>query len=166
MNEKRKSLNDFYEIKVKDIMQTTKSEIPRIEENAEVSRVLSSLNTRDHVWVMDSKEPSQLVGVITQSDTIALFSPPLTISQSFDSPDPRSLQFGVILTAGEIMSKKPVTASPDEKIKEILVKMKEQKIKHLPVVDEYGLLIGEISLNRLIQEYSKQQIDIFSEEKN
>jgi len=159
MCEKGKSLTDFYETKVKDIMQTAKSEIPRIEDNAEVAQVLSSLKNGDHVWVMDSKEPTQLVGVITQSDTIALFSPPLTSSQSFDSPDPRSLQFGVILTAEEIMSKKPVTASPDEKIRDILVKMKEQKIKHLPVVDNYGQLIGEISLSRIIKEYSKQQKD-------
>jgi CBS domain-containing protein len=156
MSEKKKSITDFYETKVKDIMQTNKSEIPCIEEKAEVASVLSSLNKRDHVWVMDSKEPTQLVGVITESDTIALFSPPLTSSQSFDNPDTRSLQFGVILTAEEIMSKKPVTASPDEKIRDILVKMKEQKIKHLPVVDENIRLIGEISLSRLIQEYSKQ----------
>jgi predicted transcriptional regulator len=155
MCEKGKSIFDFYETKVKDIMLTTKSEIPRIEENAEVARALSSLNNRDHVWVMDSKEPTQLVGVITQSDTIAFFSPPLTSPQSFDSPDPRSLQFGMILTAEEIMSKKPVTASPEETIRDILVKMKEQKIKHLPVVDDYGQLIGEVSLNRIIQEYSK-----------
>lgn len=155
MCEKEKSITVFYETKVKEIMQTAKSEIPQIEEKAEIARVLSSLNNRDHVWVMDSKEPTQLVGVITQSDTIAFFSPPLTSSQSFDSPDSRSLQFGIPLTAEEIMSKKPVTASPDEKIRDILAKMKEQKIKLIPVVDDYGQLIGEISLKRIIQEYSK-----------
>jgi len=155
MCEKGRSITDFYETKVKDIMQTTKSEIPRIEENTEVGRVLSSLNIRDHVWVMDSKEPTQLVGVITQSDTIGFFSPPLTSSQTFDNPDPRSLQFGVRLTAEEIMSKKPVVVSPEETIRDILVKMKEQKIKHLPVVDDYGQLIGEISLSCIIKEYSK-----------
>jgi signal-transduction protein with cAMP-binding, CBS, and nucleotidyltransferase domain len=37
------------------------------------------------------------------------------------------------------------------------LKMKEQKIKHLPVVDENEQLIGELSLGRLIQEYSKRQ---------
>ena len=37
--------------------------------------------------------------------------------------------------------------------------MKEQKIKQLPVVDENERLIGEISLSRLIQEYSKQQAE-------
>jgi Mg/Co/Ni transporter MgtE len=41
--------------------------------------------------------------------------------------------------------------------------MKEQKIKHLAVVDEHQQLIGEISLNNLIQEYSKQHIDFVKE---
>ena len=56
------------------------------------------------------------------------------------------------------MSKKPVTASPDETIRDVLVKMKEQKIKQLPVVDENDQFIGEISLNHLIKEYSKHMI--------
>jgi CBS domain-containing protein len=49
------------------------------------------------------------------------------------------------------MSKKPVITSPDETIRDIIVKMKEQKIKQLPVVDNYGQLIGEISLSGIIQ---------------
>jgi len=156
MSETRKSLHEFYEMKVKDLMQTTKSELPYINEKADVTTVLSLLNTTDHVWVMDSKEPAQLIGVITESDTIVLFSPPLTSLQPFDKPDSRSLQFGEVLLAEEIMSKKPVMVLPDETIRDVLLKMKEQKIKHLPVVDEDLRLIGEISLHSLIQEYAKQ----------
>jgi predicted transcriptional regulator len=159
MCEKNKSLHEFYEKKVKDIMQTTRSAMPCVDEKAEIVTVLSLLMHKDHVWVMDSKEPGQLLGVITESDTIMLFSPPLTSDQSFEKPDSRSLQFGESLLAEEIMSKKPVTTSPDETIREVLLKMKEQKIKQLPVVDENERLIGEVSLNRLIQEYSKRQAE-------
>ncbi len=159
MSEKRKSLKEFYETKVKDIMNATKSDVPHLNENAEVPEVLYHLRDRDHVWVMGNQEPTRLVGVITESDTIALFSPPLTSTLSFDTPDHRSLQFDEILTAKDIMSKKPVTTSPDENIRDILVKMKEQKIKHLPVVDEYGQLNGEVSLRILIQVYLKQQTE-------
>jgi CBS domain-containing protein len=122
--------------------------------------VLSLLTHTDHVWIMDCTEPSQLLGVITQSDTIALLSPPLTSLESFDKPESRSLQFGEHLLAEEIMSKKPVTTSPDETIRDVLLKMKEQKIKQLPVVDENRRLIGEVSLSRFIQEYLKQQPDV------
>lgn len=157
MCDNQRVLTEFYETKVKDIMQTTKSEIPCIEDNTDVSQVISSLNLKDHVWVLENKETTHLIGVITQSDTIALFSPALTSSESFDNPDPRSLQFGVILTAEEIMSKKPVIASPEENIRDILTKMKEQKIKHLPVINDQNQLIGEISLSRIIQLYLEQK---------
>jgi predicted transcriptional regulator len=159
MCEKRKSLNEFYEMKVKDIMQTREFEIPCIEENATVAVVFSMLKHKDHVWVIDSKKPKQLLGVITESDTIVLFSPPVTSLQTFDKPDSRSLQYGVDLTAEEIMSKKPVTISPDEKTRDVLKKMKEQKIKQLPVVDENERLIGEITIKHLIQKYSTQQVE-------
>jgi CBS-domain-containing membrane protein len=156
MDENEKSMKKFYDTKVKDIMLTSKSDIPCIVASADIMQVLSSLKNKDHIWIMDSTEPTRLLGIITQSDTLAFFSPTLTSPQSFDSPDPRSMQFGITFTAEEIMSKKPVSVSPDETIRDILKMMKEQKIKYLPVVDDQGNLIGEVTLSDIIQEYSKQ----------
>jgi len=160
MREKEKSIAEFYNTKVKEIMQTIKTEIPRIEKTTDMSHVLSRLKTTDHVWVMDSTEPTHLIGVITQSDTIGFFSPPLTSSETFENPDSRSLQFGMMLTAGQVMSQKPVTASADETLREIIVRMKEYKIKHLPIVDDSDRLIGEVSLLYIIREYSKHFSDM------
>lgn len=153
MDEKEKTITQFYETLVKDIMSTAKSKIPRITDDVDITDVLLLLNEYDHVWVMDCTEPTRLVGVISQSDTLAFFSPPLISSEPFESPDSRSLQFGRTVTAAEIMEKKPVTVAPDETLRESIVKMKEHKIKHLPVVDESGQLIGEISLHHIIKEY-------------
>jgi len=163
MCEKKNSLHDFYELKIKDIM-LTKSDLHCVDEKTDIDTVLSLLIHTDHVWVMDSSEPTQLLGVITESDTIVLLSPPLTSLQTFDKPDSRSLQFGEAPSVEEIMSKKPVTASPDETIRDVVMKMKEQKIKHLPVVDESQQLIGEITLSRLIQEYVNKHIDFVKDE--
>ena len=164
MCEKKNSLHEFYELKVKDIMLTPKSDLPCVTEKADIVAVLSLLIEKDHVWVMDSTDPVQLLGVITESDTLVLLSPPLTSLQIFDKPDSRSLQFGESLLAEEITSKKPITTSPDETIRDVVMKMKEQKIKHLPVVDESQQLIGEITLSRLIQEYVNQHIDFVKDE--
>ncbi len=136
-------------------MQRIKTENPRIEQTTGISQVLSCLTSTDHIWVMDGTEPTHLIGVITQSDTIGFFSPPLTSSELFENPDSRSLQFGIMLTAEQIMSQKPVTASADETIRELIVRMKEFKIKHLPIVDDSNRLIGEISLSHIIQYFSK-----------
>jgi predicted transcriptional regulator len=165
MCEQKKSLHDFYELKVKDIMQAPKSKLACVDEKANVATVFSLLMHTDHVWVIDSTEPTQLLGVITESDTIVLLSPPLTSLQTFDKPDSRSLQYGEVHRAEEIMSKKPVTASPDETIRNVLMKMKEQKIKQLPVVDDTQQFIGEISLSHLLKEYLKHFTD-FVQDKN
>jgi CBS domain-containing protein len=165
MCEKKKSLHEFYELKVKDLM-LTKSDLLCVDEKTDIETVLSLLIQTDHVWVMDSTEPTQLLGVITESDTIVLLSPPLTSLQSFDKPDSRSLQFGDVPCVEELMSKKPVTTSPDETIRDVLLKMKEQRIKQLPVVDENEQLIGEVSLNRLIQEYAKECTNLVQGKKN
>jgi predicted transcriptional regulator len=155
MSETKKTLNDFYETKIKDIMYTPVEELSCIDEKSDVTVVFSLLSTKDHVWVTSNKDLKHVTGVITESDTIVLFSPLSEMLPSFDKPDSRSLQFGEVVTAEELMSKKPVTASPDDTIKDILLKMKEQRIKQLPVLDANTHLIGEISLSHLIQEYSK-----------
>jgi len=153
MNEKMLSMQDFYKTKVKDVMKTVTSHLPCIEENSDVSSVLSLLKTEDHVWVMSKTDPHQVTGIITESDTIVLFSPPVVSLQSFDKPDSRSLQFGGSLTAEAIMSKNPVDTTPEETIKEVLQKMKQHHVKQVPVVDQHGLLQGEISLHDMIHHF-------------
>jgi CBS domain-containing protein len=154
MDEKENTITQFYETLVKDIMSTSKTKIPHATDDVDITDVLSLLTEYDHIWIMDCTEPTLLVGVISESDTLAFFSPPLTTTEHFESPDSRSLQFGQTVTAAEIMEKKPVTVAPDETLRESIVKMKEHKIKHLPVVDESGQLIGEISLHHIIKEYT------------
>jgi len=163
MCEQKKSLHEFYELKIKDIMQAPKSKLACVDEKANVATVFSLILHTDHVWVIDSTEPTQLLGVITESDMIVLLTPPVTSSETFEKPDSRSLQFGEMPNIEEIMSKKPVTISPDFTIKDALILMKEQRIKHLPVVDESQCFIGEISLHQLLKEYSKKDATILKD---
>jgi predicted transcriptional regulator len=157
MSGTKKSLHEFYETKVKDIMRTVKSVLPCIVENADVETVFSILMNNEYVWVTDGKDPKHVLGVITKSDTIALFSPPVPSLETFDKPDSRSLQFGVPLIAKEIMSKNPVTTSPEETIREVIEKMKQYKVKQLPVVDHHGTLLGDITLHQFIDKYCREQ---------
>jgi predicted transcriptional regulator len=153
-SEKKKSFQAFYETKVKDIMQTRQSELPRIDETADVNTIFTILMRHHHVWVTDRKNPAHLQGVITESDIIPLLSPPVTSLESIEKPDLRSLQYGMLPTAREIMSRKPVVTPPEETIRDALRAMKEQHIKQLAVVDDHGRLLGEICLIHLIEEYS------------
>jgi predicted transcriptional regulator len=155
MSETQKILSDLYQTKVGDLLETIERDTSVVEQTADSSHVLSLLCKKNHVWVIKDTTTRQLVGVITESDTIQLFAPPYTPFQSFEKPSLQSLQYGRPITAEDIMSKQPVTTKPDEQILEVLAKMRQHKIKQLPVIDENAQLIGEISLSHLIQEYSK-----------
>jgi predicted transcriptional regulator len=126
---------------------------PCIQQDASLDHLLSPLKDHGYVWVVSKGFPKRILGVITESDMIALLSPPVTSLQTFDTPDARSLQFGVPLTAEEIMSKKPVLASPDETVRDVIVKMKQFRVKQLPVLDREGVLLGDITLHQLIESY-------------
>ena len=133
-------------------MQTIQT-APCIEENAPLEHMLSPLKDHGYVWVVTKNVPKHILGVITESDMIALLSPPVTSQQTFDKPDSRSLQFGVPLTTEEVMSKKPVTAFPEDTIREVIVKMKQFHVKQLPVVDRQGVFLGEVTLHQFIERY-------------
>jgi predicted transcriptional regulator len=157
MSENSEFITKLYDFKAKDLMKTTSRDMPFVEKNADLSHIFSVLNKNDHVWVVENKENMHVIGVITESDTILLFSPPYTPLQSFNKPSLQSLQYGLSSNAEDIMSKKPVTASQEEKIIDVIWKMKQHKIKQIPVVDENYTLLGEITLHHFIEKYKKEQ---------
>ena len=159
MSEKHSVITELYEFKVKDLLEPTNAKISYVGKTDTIEHVFLLLGKKNHVWVVDDSIALHVLGVITESDTLQLFAPPYTPLQSFDKPTLQSFQYGLTTTAEEIMSKRPITADLNEKIIDVIAKMKQHKIKQLPVVDENERLIGEVSLSRLIQEYSKQHAE-------
>ncbi|MCX6663484.1 MAG: CBS domain-containing protein [Euryarchaeota archaeon] len=159
MSDKHSVITELYELKVKDLLEPINAKISYVKKTDAIEQVFLLLGKKNHVWVVDNSTTLHVLGVITESDTLQLFAPPYTPLQSFDKPTLQSFQYGLATTAEEIMSKRPITADLNEKIIDVIAKMKQHKIKQLPVVDENERLIGEVSLSRLIQEYSKRQAE-------
>ena len=157
MSKESDFVSEIYEVKVKDLMKSISDDAPFVEKSAGVDSIFPILSKKNHVWIVEDKENMQVIGVITEFDTLLLFSPPYTSMQSFEKPSLKSFQYGLSFTAEDIMSKKPLTTSPEEKLVDVLQKMKQHKIKQLPVVDENDKLLGEISLHNFIDEYDKKQ---------
>jgi CBS domain-containing protein len=153
MSEIKKSFSEFYETQLKDVMQAMSTDSPCVDETASVTEVFSLLMNTECIWVVDHGDPRRLVGVITESDALPLLSPPVTSLQTFDKPDARSLQFGGQLTAQDMMTKNPVTTGPEETIREAITKMKLHTVKKLPVVNQEGLLLGDVALRQFIDIY-------------
>jgi predicted transcriptional regulator len=156
MEDKKKFITNLYDLYVKDIMKDINN-VPFVEKNLDINSILTILNKNKHVWVVDSKENLHILGVVTESDTLMLFSPPYTPMQSFDKPTLQSLQYGLSVTAEEIMSKNPINVSPEEKIKDVIIIMKQHKVKQMPVVDENYKLLGEVTLHQFIEEFNKKK---------
>jgi predicted transcriptional regulator len=159
MSETHTVITGLYESTVKEMFEPVDAKKSFVEKSDDMTSVFSLLCEKNHVWVVDDQKAKQVLGIITESDTIQLFAPPYTPLQSYDKPTLQSFQFGITVTAEDIMSKQPITVQVTEKIIKVIATMKEQNIKQLAVVDEQERLIGEITLNRLIKEYSKRSLE-------
>jgi len=142
---------EFYEIPAKDIMDKGVWDLPLLEKDASIDRVLSILTVDDHVWIVESKGCRKLVGIITEHDILNIFSPTKKVSY-FGLPDKRSLHYETFEKAEQIMSGNPVRCEPDEDVEDALNKMVRHRIRRIPVVknDE---IIGEITLHQLIGKF-------------
>ena len=158
MSETNEFITSIHDCTVQQFMEPVHPTMFFVERTADVSLVFSTLCKKHHVWVVDNKKNLQLIGVITESDTLPLLASPSMALQSFDTPTTlQSFQYGLSPTAEEIMSKKPVTVFSDEKMERVIEKMRQHNIKQVAVIDEKGALKGEVTLLRLIQEFPQKK---------
>lgn len=147
----KKLIPEFYEIPAKDIMDKRVWDLPLIEKDASIDHVLSILTGSDHVWVVEGKGSKKLMGIITEHDILDIFSPRKKVSY-FGLPNKRVLHYETFEKAGHIMSRNPIRCKPDEKVKDILNKMMDHRVRRIPVV-ENDEIMGEITLHHLIRKF-------------
>jgi CBS domain-containing protein len=63
-------------------------------------------------------------------------------------------------TIREIMTEHPITVTEDETIEVCMSKMTDKRIRHLPVVDDDGRLIGLISIGDVVKYIMDEQKNI------
>ena len=148
----KRLIPEFYELKVKQIMDKRVWDLPIVEKNEEVSNILNILGGRNHIWVVNDKQNKELVGVITEHDALSILAPKEFSSYVFGMPDIRSIQHGTVKIAEDIMHNKVISCEPDDKIVNVLDKMTIHSLRRLPVL-ENKKIIGEITLHQLIRKY-------------
>jgi CBS domain-containing protein len=55
------------------------------------------------------------------------------------------------MRVGDRMSKNPVTCQPDDSIQDAMGVMTERRIRHLPIVNDQGNLVGMVSIGDLVK---------------
>ena len=165
VKENKKLTSEFYELKVEQIMDKKIWDIPLIEKEEPISHVLSILDGKSHVWVVDNMEKKELIGVITRHDVLNILAPPRTHYDMFSLP--KSYHHGMVGKAEDVMTKNPITSKTDEKIVDVLQKMIRHRTRRLAVVTEDGRIEGEITLRHLIHIYYKaMQYHSITDEEN
>jgi len=145
-------ITDFYELKVKQLMDKRIWDLPLIEKNESIANVLSILGGRNHIWVVNHKTTLELLGIITEHDVLSILAPKKFPSYVFGMPDITSIQHGTAQTAEDVMTHRLIYCNPENKISDALMKMVKYKLRRLPVVKDKKL-VGELTLHHLIQKY-------------
>ena len=152
MAKSNKLISDFYELKVKQLMDKRIWDLPLMEENEDIHHVLSILGGRNHIWVVKKKDTLELVGIITEHDVLSILAPKKFPSYVFGMPDISSIQHGTAKIADDVMTHRLVDCNPEDKIIDALMKMVKYKLRRLPVIKDKKL-VGELTLHHLIQKY-------------
>jgi len=152
MTSGKRLVPEFYELKVKQLMDKRLWDLPIVEKNEDVHNVLNILGARNHIWVVNNKKDKELVGVITEHDVLSILAPKEFSSYVFGMPDIRSIQHGTVKTAEDIMVNKVISCETEDKIENVLDKMTIHGLRRLPVL-ENKKIIGEITLHQIIRKY-------------
>jgi predicted transcriptional regulator len=148
----KRLVQEFYDLKVRQLMDKRVWDLPIVSKDEDVNHVLNILGGRNHIWIVDNRENKELVGIITEHDVLSILAPKELSLYQFGMPDLKSINFGLVKNAENIMQKKVISCEPDENIGDVLNKMTMHGLRRLPVI-ENKKIIGEITLHQLIRKY-------------
>ncbi|MGB5887824.1 MAG: KpsF/GutQ family sugar-phosphate isomerase [Acinetobacter venetianus] len=121
---------------VKHLMHTG-AELPKVKPETPMNKVLYEISDKRLGLTTIVNDEDQLLGIFTDGDLRRM----IDHQQGFD----------VNLPVSGVMTKNPLTISPEARAVEALEKMHERKINQFVVVDETNRVIGVISMHDLIQ---------------
>ena len=123
-------------MQVSDILKTKGDRVLSIEGSSSVSSVANSL-ARERVGALIIKQgDGELIGIISERDIVRGLA-----EQGASALD---------LPASQFMSQDLMTCSPESSTEEIMKQMLENRIRHLPVVQN-GTLAGIISIGDVVE---------------
>lgn len=147
-----KTISLFYELEVEAVMDKRLWDLPIIEKNADISKVLALLRAKVHVWVVEDIKSRKLIGVITEHDILNTFAPKRLSAYGFGTQDLKSLYLGTAKNAESIMTTKLIKCSPKTTVKKVLDLMMVNDIRRLPVTDD-DTLLGEVTFHAILLKY-------------
>lgn len=130
------------EAKVADILKTKGTEVETVERDSGILEALEQMSNRGVGSLVVTGEGDKICGIVTERDYIRKVA-----LKGLNAGD---------MKVGDIMTAKVIVATPEDSVQECMALITEQRIRHLPVVDE-GMLVGIVSIGDLIKQLTRVQ---------
>ena len=123
-------------MQVAQILSSKGTEVHSIVPEASVEELVTELATR-RIGAMVVTNPSgSVVGIVSERDVVRGLTSDPSIVQS---------------TVQAIMTKDVVSVGPDFEVADLTRLMTERRIRHVPVIDERGALVGLVSIGDVVK---------------
>ena len=141
---------------VRDVMTTTVVAVKRDATFKEMAATLRRYRVSALPVVDDA---GHVIGVVSEADLLAkeALADPGAVAGLLHHKDVRKAEG---LTAGDLMTRPPVTASPGDPVEQAARMMHFMRVKRLPVIDSGGQLVGIVTRSDVLAVFDRPDQDI------
>ena len=122
---------------VQSILKTKGSDVATIGQQASLADAVAQLRDRGVGALVVSDDGQHIDGIVSERDVVR------ALAAHGASALGRTVR--------SVMSTTVVTCVADDSVEELMASMTERRIRHLPVVDDDGLLAGIISIGDVVK---------------
>jgi CBS domain-containing protein len=122
---------------VQSILQTKGSEVATLNQQASLADAAAQLRDRGIGALVVSNDGRHIDGIVSERDVVR------ALAAHGSSALGR--------TVASAMSTDVITCAAGDSVEELMVSMTERRIRHLPVVDDDGLLGGIVSIGDVVK---------------
>ncbi len=121
---------------ISTILSAKGSQVATIDPQATVAELVERLTTLGIGALVVSHDGSQPVGIVSERDVVHRLARDRAATEA---------------TVAEIMTSLLYTASPDSHVDEIMMLMTEHRVRHVPITDHDGALMGIVSIGDVVK---------------
>jgi CBS domain-containing protein len=144
---------------VKDVMTT---EVVVVRQETTFKELAATLRRYRVSALPVVDDAGRVLGVVSEADLLAkeALADPGLVAELVHHKDVRKAEG---LTAGDLMTRPPVTAAPDDPIEQAARMMHFMRVKRLPVVNSGGQLVGIVSRADVLAVFDRTDEEIHSD---
>jgi CBS domain-containing protein len=129
------------EMRIHELLRNKGFDVITVRPTTAVAEALSLLKEYNLGAVVVSNDGKQISGILTERDVVRR----LVEGPDFlDSP------------VSDVMTNEVLTCRPGESVQSLMSTMTDQRIRHLPVVDDLGRLAGIVSIGDVVKAHIDQ----------